>query len=60
MIFIETGLKGAYIIEPELHADERGFFARTWCEAEATAHGLNATVAPEALISLPDMAARNS
>ncbi len=45
MIFIETGLKGAYIIEPELHADERGFFARTWCEAEATAHGLNATVA---------------
>ena len=41
MIFIETKLKGAYIIEPERLEDERGFFARTWCEDEFAAHGLN-------------------
>jgi dTDP-4-dehydrorhamnose 3,5-epimerase len=44
VIFTETKLKGAYIIEPELHVDERGFFARTWCEAEARAQGLDPTV----------------
>ena len=44
MIFIETELKGAYLIELEPHADERGLFARTWCEAEASAFGLNVKV----------------
>jgi dTDP-4-dehydrorhamnose 3,5-epimerase len=33
-------LKGAYVIELEKRADERGFFARTFCEREFTAHGL--------------------
>jgi len=32
MIFIETKLKGAFIIQPEMQEDERGFFARTWCQ----------------------------
>ena len=41
MIFKETPLKGAYLIEPELHADERGFFARTFCGEEFKEHGLN-------------------
>lgn len=41
MIFIETKLKGAFIIEPERLEDERGFFARTWCHDEFEAHGLN-------------------
>ncbi|MCX6030219.1 MAG: dTDP-4-dehydrorhamnose 3,5-epimerase [Chloroflexi bacterium] len=41
MIFTETRLPGAFIIEPELRADERGFFARTWCQREFAAHGLN-------------------
>jgi len=41
MIFIETKLAGAYIIKPELYQDERGFFARTWCQREFTQHGLN-------------------
>lgn len=41
MIFTETKLKGAYIIEPEKKADERGFFARTWCQHEFEAQGLN-------------------
>jgi dTDP-4-dehydrorhamnose 3,5-epimerase len=41
MIFIETQLKGAFIIKPERLEDERGFFARTWCQREFEAHGLN-------------------
>ena len=41
MIFAETELKGAFIIEPQLLEDERGFFARTWCQREFEAHGLN-------------------
>lgn len=41
MIFMETPLVGAFIIEPERREDERGFFARTWCQREFTAHGLN-------------------
>ena len=41
MIFTETKLTGAFIIEPEKLADERGFFARTWCKREFNSHGLN-------------------
>lgn len=41
MIFTETKLKGAFIIEPERLDDERGFFARTWCQREFEARGLN-------------------
>jgi dTDP-4-dehydrorhamnose 3,5-epimerase len=38
--FIETKLAGAFIIEPELHEDSRGFFARTFCEREFAQRGL--------------------
>lgn len=41
MIFAETKLKGTFIVEPERLEDERGFFARTWCQREFGAHGLN-------------------
>src|SRR6266487_4199524 len=41
MIFIETTLKGAFIIEPERLEDERGFFARSFCRKEFEDHGLN-------------------
>lgn len=41
MKFIETKLKGAYIIEPERLKDERGFFARIFCQQEFESHGLN-------------------
>lgn len=34
MIFRQTKLKGAYIIEPEPFQDERGLFARTFCRRE--------------------------
>jgi dTDP-4-dehydrorhamnose 3,5-epimerase len=41
VIFKETKLKGAFIIEPERLEDERGFIARTFCRKEFEAHGLN-------------------
>lgn len=41
MIFKETHLNGAFLIEPERQEDERGFFARTWCRREFEAHGLS-------------------
>ncbi len=40
MIFRQTQLPGAWLVEPERHSDERGFFARTWCRREFAAHGL--------------------
>lgn len=41
MLLKETKLKGAYSIELQLMDDERGFFARTFCQKEFMAHGLN-------------------
>ena len=41
MIFTETRLKGAFIIELEKREDDRGFFARSWCEKEFADRGLN-------------------
>lgn len=41
MKFIETELKGAFLIDPEPLEDERGFFARTWCRKEFEQHGLD-------------------
>jgi dTDP-4-dehydrorhamnose 3,5-epimerase len=41
MQFIETNLPGSYILEPERREDERGFFARTWCQREFEIYGLN-------------------
>lgn len=45
MQFIETDLKGAYIIDLSRIEDERGFFARAWCREEFIAHGLNPSIA---------------
>jgi dTDP-4-dehydrorhamnose 3,5-epimerase len=42
MVFTETKLKGAFVIELERHEDERGFFARTFCVDEFQTRGLNA------------------
>jgi dTDP-4-dehydrorhamnose 3,5-epimerase len=41
MIFHATELAGAFLLEWERREDERGFFARTWCETEFRAQGLN-------------------
>ncbi len=40
MIFRETSLAGAFIIEIEPAEDDRGFFARTFCEDEFTRNGV--------------------
>ncbi len=42
MIFTETKLKGAFVVEPERREDDRGFFARVWCAKEFEDHGLTA------------------
>lgn len=34
MIFAETRLRGAFVIELEKREDRRGFFARAWCQKE--------------------------
>ena len=45
MIFTETNLKGAYLIEIEPIEDERGFFARSFCQEEVRLHGINMNIA---------------
>ncbi len=40
MIFTQTKLAGAFIVELEKREDERGFFARTWDEKEFEAHSI--------------------
>jgi dTDP-4-dehydrorhamnose 3,5-epimerase len=41
MLFHETKLPGVFEIHLEPHLDDRGFFARSWCQKEFDAHGLN-------------------
>jgi len=45
MIFTETKLKGAFILDLERREDNRGFFARAFCQNEFTAHGLKPVIA---------------
>ena len=44
MDFTETKLKGAFIINLKRLEDERGFFARTFCQKEFKEHGLNTQI----------------
>jgi len=44
MIFTQTDLDDAYLIELELIEDERGFFARSFCRREFEQHGLDGTI----------------
>jgi dTDP-4-dehydrorhamnose 3,5-epimerase len=41
MKFFKTSLAGLWLTDLELREDERGFLARTYCENEFSAHGLN-------------------
>lgn len=45
MIFRETPLAGAWVLEPERFEDDRGFFARTYCRREFEARGLDPSIA---------------
>jgi len=44
LIFTETKLAGAFVIELERREDQRGFFARIFCQQEFEAHGLKTQV----------------
>ena len=45
MKFLETRLSGIFEIHLEENSDERGFFARAWCEREFALHNLNPKIA---------------
>jgi dTDP-4-dehydrorhamnose 3,5-epimerase len=49
MTFLETPLNGAFVVDLEPQADERGFFARVWCPEELADHGLDTTIAQASL-----------
>lgn len=45
MKFAPTPLAGAYVVELERLEDERGFFARSFCQDEFRRHGLKPAIA---------------
>lgn len=45
MIFTETQLQGAFIVDLERREDDRGFFARVFCQHEFLAHGIEPLIA---------------
>jgi dTDP-4-dehydrorhamnose 3,5-epimerase len=45
VIFTETPLRGAFIVDLDPRGDDRGFFARTFCRREFEARGLNGRIA---------------
>ena len=45
MIFTETPLEGAYLIDVEPHVDERGFFGRSFCRQEFAGRGFKTDIA---------------
>jgi dTDP-4-dehydrorhamnose 3,5-epimerase len=45
MIFTETKLAGAFIIDLERREDNRGYFARAFCQHEVEEHGLKSVIA---------------
>ena len=45
MIFTETALPGAFLLDLERREDERGWFARGFCQHELADHGLNPVIA---------------
>src|SRR5437899_12831327 len=45
MIFQETKLAGAFVIDIEARGDSRGFFARAFCQHEFSDHGLKPLIA---------------
>ena len=51
MIFTETKLKGAFVVDIERREDSRGFFARAFCQNEFRSHGLKPIIAQANLAS---------
>jgi dTDP-4-dehydrorhamnose 3,5-epimerase len=53
MIFTPTPLEGAFLIDVERHADERGFLARTFCEREFAEQGIPMRIVQSSTIHSP-------
>ncbi len=49
MIFSETALAGAYVVDIDRREDNRGYFARMFCMEEFSARGLQSMVAQASL-----------
>jgi dTDP-4-dehydrorhamnose 3,5-epimerase len=49
MIFVVTKIPGVFEIQIAAKFDERGFFARTWCQQEFEAQGLNGRLVQSSL-----------
>ncbi len=45
MDFAQTKLPGVFEVRLQPHADQRGFFARSWCQKEFATNGLNSSLA---------------
>ncbi|HZP07509.1 MAG TPA: dTDP-4-dehydrorhamnose 3,5-epimerase [Terracidiphilus sp.] len=41
MQFSKTGIDGVWVIDPQFHKDDRGYFFRAWCSREFAEHGIN-------------------
>lgn len=44
MKFVQQSIEGVYLVQLERREDERGFFARSWCEAEYARQGLDTRI----------------
>jgi dTDP-4-dehydrorhamnose 3,5-epimerase len=53
VIFTETKLRGAFIIDIERRTDERGFFARVFCQQEFQERGLKPVITQASIASNP-------
>lgn len=45
MKFTPTAVEGCFIVDLQLHSDDRGFFARSYCTDEFAAQGIDFTIA---------------
>jgi dTDP-4-dehydrorhamnose 3,5-epimerase len=45
MIFASAGIDGCFVIDPQRRVDDRGFFARFWCEQEFARQGIEYRIA---------------
>jgi dTDP-4-dehydrorhamnose 3,5-epimerase len=45
MTFVETALSGAWVVDSDIFADDRGEFVRAWMPGEFSARGLDTTIA---------------
>ncbi len=55
MIFTETKLAGAYVVDIEPRGDDRGMFARVFCKDEFAEHGLTTEIAQSNLSVTADV-----